>query len=314
MQRLVKLASTMVIAGAALLTSHVASAQNLKLPATSVTAYVEGADDVFFNVTLSGVPTGFDVHNDTYGAFCVSYYDSESPVGTHPVKLYDTTGFVPAALAENYGYVNYILNHKQGTGDDVQAAIWYFTDGVNWDLTPAAQAMINAALNLGLSYTPNAGEVTAAVVQFLDNTNLQTIVIEVPTPTPNPCEDFVTGGGWIRLSSGAKGNFGVHGGIRKGAFWGGLNYIDHGTGLHVKSTATTGYVAINANTRQITFNVRVNGVPGATAVVTVTDNGEPGTRDIFQIQLSTGYAAAGQLGGLPGKGGGNIQLHKSKCR
>src|SRR5262249_28679306 len=42
--------------------------------------------------------------------------------------------------------------------------------------------------------------------------------------------DFVTGGGWITLPSGAKGTFGVAGGIKNGSFWGHLTYIDHGTG------------------------------------------------------------------------------------
>jgi hypothetical protein len=301
---------------AGLLTSNMASASaNLKVPTTIVTAYVEGADDSFYDVTLSGVPTGFSVGNLTYGAYCISYYSSESPVGTHPARLYDSTGFVPAAVAENYGYINYILNNKQGTADDVQAAIWYFTDGVTWDLSAAAQAMIQAALTYGLGYQPGPGDVTAVVVHFQDDPNFQPLVIEVPTPAANPCDDFVTGGGFIMLSSGARGNFGVHGGIRRGAFWGGLNYIDHGTRMHVKSTATTGYTVINDNTRQITFNVKINGVAGSTAVVTVTDNGEPGTRDIFEIRLSNGYAAGNQLGGTARRGGGgNIQLHKSKCR
>src|ERR1051325_4634042 len=49
-----------------------------------------------------------------------------------------------------------------------------------------------------------------------------------PPPPTSQCDDFVTGGGWIVGSSGEKANFGVAGGIRKGALWGHLNYIDHG--------------------------------------------------------------------------------------
>jgi hypothetical protein len=303
---------TLLVALSTLLMSNFASAINV--PPNPVTAYIEGADDSFFIVQLSGVPAGYDVGNSIYPSFCVSYYDAESPVGTHPVKLYDSTGTVPAEFAEAWPYINYIINHKQGTGDDVQAAIWYFTDGVDWDLSPAAEAMIAAALDFGGGYVPGVGEKTAVVVQALDNPDLQTIIIEVPTPNPQPtCDDFVTGGGWIHTSSGAKANFGVHGGIRKGAFWGGLNYIDHGTGMHVKSTAVTGYVALTDLTRKITFNVTINGVAG-TAVVIVTDNGEPGTHDTFQIQLSTGYSAGGELGGTQKKGGGgNIQLH-NRCK
>jgi hypothetical protein len=131
------------------------------------------------------------------------------------------------------------------------------------------------------------------------------------TPPGEDCEDFVTGGGWIIGPSGAKANFGVHGGIRNGSFWGGLNFLDHGIGLHVKSSGVTGYSVLSEVGRQINFDVTIDGVPG-TAIVNVYDNGEPGRNDVFEIHLSNGYEAAGELGG-PRPGGGNLQLHKSKC-
>src|SRR5207237_9818460 len=128
-----------------------------------------------------------------------------------------------------------------------------------------------------------------------------------PPPPSSPC-DKVTGGGFIYTSEGAKGTFGVSGGIRRGAFWGHLNYIDHGSGMHVTSTEVTGYAVVDANTRKIDYAVEIDGTAG-TATVIVTDNGEPGKDDIFDITLSNGYHAGGDLGGS-GSGGGNIQLHK----
>src|SRR2546426_12053985 len=61
-----------------------------------------------------------------------------------------------------------------------------------------------------------------------------------------PCDgggDFVTAGGWITgTPSGAKGNFGVAGGIKNGALWGHLSYLDHGpNGPKVKGTGVTRY-------------------------------------------------------------------------
>lgn len=134
-------------------------------------------------------------------------------------------------------------------------------------------------------------------------------VSSTPPEGAPPC-DFVTGGGWITgTPSGAKANFGVAGGIKDGAFWGHLNYIDHGNGMHVKQTAVTGHAAdpSDADCRIIDYNVTIDGQPG-TARVRVCDKGEPGRNDIFQIQLSTGYFAGGDLGGSH-PGGGNIQLH-----
>jgi hypothetical protein len=119
----------------------------------------------------------------------------------------------------------------------------------------------------------------------------------------------LTGGGFIvGTPSGANGSFGVSGGIRRGAFWGHLNYIDHDTGMHVTSTSVTGFAVVDPNTRQIDYNVDIDGVAG-TARVICSDQGEPGRNDTFDITLSTGYHAGGDLGGS-GSGGGNIQLHK----
>jgi hypothetical protein len=120
--------------------------------------------------------------------------------------------------------------------------------------------------------------------------------------------DFITGGGFIFGSpSGSRGTFGVAGGIKKSGDWGHLTYIDHGTGMKVKSTSVTTYtVGATANSRVITGAAEINGVTG-TYRVEVADNGEPGRDDTFNIELSNGYRAVGLLSG------GNIQLHKP-CR
>ncbi len=118
--------------------------------------------------------------------------------------------------------------------------------------------------------------------------------------------DFVTGGGFITgTPSGAKGNFGVGGGIKNdGSLWGHLEYIDHGpNGPKVHGTGVTNYVIRSTNTREIDGTAQVNGQDGFTYKVVVTDNGEPGTNDSFSIQLSSGYLAGGKLGG------GNIKIH-----
>jgi hypothetical protein len=139
------------------------------------------------------------------------------------------------------------------------------------------------------------------------------ITCGAPSSPPPACGDFVTGGGWITgTPSAAKANFGVAGGVKNGAWWGHLNYIDHGNGMHVKHTAVTGYQTDpgDPDCRLIDYNVTIDGQPG-TARVRVCDKGEPGRNDIFEIQLSSGYTAGGDLGGSR-PGGGNIQIHQ--CR
>jgi hypothetical protein len=131
-----------------------------------------------------------------------------------------------------------------------------------------------------------------------------------PPPEERDCGK-VTGGGWIVTPSNAKGTFAVSGGIRRGEFWGHLNYNDHGAGLQVKSTRVTGFSEKpgDPNAYVITYEVEINGGLAATATVEVSDRGEPGRNDDFSIRLSTGYRAGGSLGG-DGSGGGNIQAHK----
>ncbi len=123
--------------------------------------------------------------------------------------------------------------------------------------------------------------------------------------------DFVTGGGWIKAPSGGKGTFGVAGGIRNGAFWGHLTYIDHGTGMNmkVKGTGVTAYTVVAATTRHIEGTAEINGQGGFNYSVDVADNGEPGRNDTFALKLSNGYDTSTQW-----LDGGNIQLHQPKCK
>lgn len=168
------------------------------------------------------------------------------------------------------------------------------------------------------SGSKNSGDVSLCVIRFdichcidgflgLINAG---ITSNGTPPPPDDCGK-ITGGGWIAgTPSGAKGTFGMSGGIRRGEYWGHLNYIDHGTGMKVESTAVTGFKMdpASANGRIITYAVKINGAAG-TATLRVVDNGEPGRNDIFDLTCSTGYHAAGDLGGSR-PGGGNIQLHK----
>ena len=147
--------------------------------------------------------------------------------------------------------------------------------------------------------------------------------------SPPVAEDFLTGGGWILRDTGAKANFGVGGGVKHGAWWGHLNYIDHGNGLHVKDTSITAYMNVlvedgtdpqngqPTGSRDICGTARTNHFGDVDFHLRATDNGEPGRDDVFILRLgqrgvvvyTTEFDSDHTLGG-PGSGGGNIQLHK----
>lgn len=130
----------------------------------------------------------------------------------------------------------------------------------------------------------------------------------VPTTTcPPGCtpKDFMTGGGWITLTGGAKGTFGFNGGYKPNGLRGHLTYIDHGTGLKIKGTDVVqgGYVTTGPTSRDITY-VCNDGL----CKLSVGDFGEPGGGvDKFALQGDT-YTAEG-----PYITRGNIQIHKSSC-
>jgi len=116
-----------------------------------------------------------------------------------------------------------------------------------------------------------------------------------------PPGDATTGGGWIP-ASGSMGTFGFVAASDGTAIKGHVVYIDHGIGFSLHSTSITDFTPGCASTISGSFN---SGLGSFT--VTVTDGGEPGTRDMFQIS-ATGY----QAGPLPLEGG-NIQAHRRPC-
>ena len=113
--------------------------------------------------------------------------------------------------------------------------------------------------------------------------------------------DMVTAGGFITVD-GSRGNFGLNARDPSDPS-GHVNYVDHGTGLHVRSTDITSYTIVDATTRRIEGTAVLKDGSTVTFVVIVTDLGEPGTSDTFSISLSSGYSASGTLVG------GNVQIH-----
>ena len=194
----------------------------------------------------------------------------------------------------------------------------------------------SGSLPSGLSLNTNTGSITgtptmdgtfSVVFGVQDSTGVTgtipctiTITTGSPPPSaavPSPC-DFITGGGFVLTDSGAQANFGSHGGCKNGAFWGHVNYVDHGgfsgaMPYHVDSTQITGYLEDPAfpNAREICGSATTNAGETVSFRVRMEDNGEPGTNDTFGIRLSNGYDLPPGLLGNGGQGGGNIQLHNS---
>jgi hypothetical protein len=159
---------------------------------TIITMEVANGTSSYFLTTLIGVPSGYDVTNTTYPGWCidVNAQMSRSPA-THQVVLYSSLDPPDGALKDQrWDIVNYILNHKQGTAEDIQAAMWYFIHFDNETETPptnqtVAWAIINDALVNGTGYIPAPGETVAVIcnpVIFLPLNPVQISIVEVTVP------------------------------------------------------------------------------------------------------------------------------------
>jgi hypothetical protein len=165
-----------------------AASNDLSLPSSLVTIEVSNGTQSYFSTVLSRVASGYDVSNGTYLGWCVDRRTSmpRSPV-THQVTLYSSSSPPLNLVSQKWDMVNYILNHKEGSADDVQQAIWYFINLVG-NYSPsniAAKFMVADALENGAGFTPAVGQLTA-VICYPEATDVQVTIIEVTVPNPIP--------------------------------------------------------------------------------------------------------------------------------
>jgi hypothetical protein len=167
----------------------------LNLPPSTIIVTMEAVNGTssYFVTNLTDVPSGYDVNNSAYPGWCVdtTALMSRSPA-THQIVLYSSLNPPNGTLAEQrWDMVNYLLNHKQGTVEDMQAAIWYFVN-FNVTMTPPsnqtlAWAIINDTLANGTGYTPAPGQTAAVICDpillFPQPAPVQINIIEVTVPT-----------------------------------------------------------------------------------------------------------------------------------
>lgn len=180
-------------------------------------------------------------------------------------------------------------NDSIGSGAEISGYQWSFGDGQTHTTTTATVQHVYTAsgtFRVTLIVTDNDGE-TASTEQFV-------VVNEPPVVT----RQEVSGGGNITVN-GKKANFSIDV-IKDGAGGAGnLQYQDKDSKFKVQSTSITS-VTITGNRAVITGNCTIDKKAGYTFTVDVTDNGASG--DVYSIQLSNGYQAAGPLTG------GNITI------
>jgi hypothetical protein len=169
-----------------------------------------------FIIELSNVGVGFDITDGTYTGWCVDIENGITRGLEYDVMLYSSYDGTAPIPNEDWNRINYILNNKQGSGCDVQAAIWYFINGgAYWwiagdpfdpSVDPEVQSMVSDAIAYGGTYEPGVGD-TLAIVCVPEDEFAQTVIIELTIPPE--CPGF-TPGFWkhnIRVALGAPGGY-----------------------------------------------------------------------------------------------------------
>lgn len=124
------------------------------------------------------------------------------------------------------------------------------------------------------------------------------------------CEIKITDGGHITAINGDQGSFGgVARSDAAGNASGNEEYQDHGPAQPMNVKAIT-ILAITCTadfkTATVFGNATIDGSGSFPFRIRMTDNGEPGTADVYGIILSNGYVSGDKV-----LEGGNIQIHKA---
>jgi hypothetical protein len=154
------------------------------------------------DITLSGVPAGYDVMDGTYAGWCAedNFQDDQNGSLTLIDSTDDTANLPPSYQSVPWDKVNYLLNHKAGTAQQVQVALWLLTWGTSstFPADAAALAMYDDAMANGAGFVPAPGQVVAVLLHGdgLGPEGFQDTLIEVPLPPPPPDGEGCTPGGW----------------------------------------------------------------------------------------------------------------------
>ncbi len=145
--------------------------KQLKIPNSTIQVKIRVGTQSYFKTTLFDIPPGFDVNSSTYLSWCVDEDTFFAPGTIYNARLYSSydpnlNTTCPRCFDEDWDKVNYIINHKQGSIDDVQAAIAYFIDGGLYPSDPDAIAMVEQALLYGEEFWPQEGQFMAIIVDI----------------------------------------------------------------------------------------------------------------------------------------------------
>jgi hypothetical protein len=175
-----------------------------------VVSHLQPADNSLFDLWFWGVGTGYAIEDNwrsgaLYRGWCVEDYPIPNVQDPGTVMLYCSyDDALPGNLAEEIpiNELNYLLNHKAGTPEEVQVAIWLLLgyETPSKPITPAAVAMKDDAVANGGDFVPGPAEAIAIFLYTGDGgiigpEGLQETILELRRPD-EPGGDACTPGYW----------------------------------------------------------------------------------------------------------------------
>jgi len=164
------------------------------LPVTLVTpswTFPGAATNSTFDTSFSDIPEPSDVENGVvYPGWCLEQHIT-TPYGQQ-VTLYCSMTPPSELSGIQWNEINYILNHKQGTWQSIQQAIWLVAQGwTNYFGAPSADALAMQAdaIANGPTFVPGPGQIIAVILYTGDGgllgnqVGLQETIIEVLIPS-----------------------------------------------------------------------------------------------------------------------------------
>jgi hypothetical protein len=167
----------------------------INLPSGTVTVTFDypytlpnGTTVSYWEITLSNVPSGYDVTNRTYVGWCCdetyTIYNGQTIPNMKLYSSYDPSQPWEANLTD-WSKVNYIINHKQGTWDEVQAAIWHYIDHNGGNQADPTVIAMEEAADRNPNFVPSAGQLLAVVVYLAgEQSTFIEVVVRGMRPEP----------------------------------------------------------------------------------------------------------------------------------
>lgn len=165
-----------------------------KIPPETVHIFLRQGQESRFELFFTDARYDTDlVDFEFYQAWCL---EKDKPIrrnAIHKVKVhncYDAALPSPFRLMD-WNRINYIINHRRGSKEAVQLAIWFFTNGEQpVSLTEEAASLVEEAYLKGKNFVPAAGELIAIICQPDERKQPLFLAFKIPEPALEVASDI----------------------------------------------------------------------------------------------------------------------------